>query len=135
MEVTMPEITVNHRGDMEFETQIGSHKLTIDIPPENNGKDRGPTPPQLFIASLSSCIAVFVASYCNNVGISTEDLSVTMSYEKRSNPSCLGNLKAVIRIPKEDVGKREKGVLRAAELCLIQETIRLSPEVKLTLEK
>ena len=131
----MPEITVKHKGDMEFKTQIGSHKLTIDIPPENNGKDRGPTPPQLFIASLSSCIAVFVASYCNNVGISTEGLSVTLSYDKLSNPSCLGNLKAVIRIPKGDVGKREKAVLRAAELCLIQETIRLSPEVELALEK
>ena len=46
----MPEITVNHKGEMEFETKIGNHKLTIDIPPENNGKDRGPTPPQLFIA-------------------------------------------------------------------------------------
>ncbi len=131
----MPEITVNHKGEMEFETKIGNHKLTIDIPPENNGKDRGPTPPQLFIASLSSCIAVFVASYCNNVGINTKGLSVTLSYDKLTNPSCLGNLNAVIKIPNGDVGKREKAVLRAAELCLIQETIRLSPEVKLTLEK
>ena len=47
----MPELTVKH-GAFEFETQIGTHKLTIDMPPENNGKDRGPTPPQLFIASL-----------------------------------------------------------------------------------
>jgi uncharacterized OsmC-like protein len=131
----MPEITVNHKGEMEFETQIGNHTLTIDIPPENNGKDRGPTPPQLFIASLSSCIAVFVASYCNNVGINTEGLSVSLSYDKLTNPSCLGNLKAVIKIPNGDVGKKEKGVIRAAELCLIKETMRLSPEVELTLEK
>ena len=131
----MPEITVKHRGDMEFETQIGTHKLTIDIPPENNGKDRGPTPPQLFIASLSSCIAVFVASYCNNAGINAEELSVTLSYDKLTKPSCLGNLKALIRIPKGDVGKREKAVIRAAKHCLIHETIRLSPEVELTLEK
>jgi len=131
----MPEIVVKHKGDMEFETQIGNHTLTIDIPPENNGKDRGPTPPQLFIASLSSCIAVFVASYCNNVGINAEGLSVTLAYDKLTKPSCLGNLKAVIRIPEGDVGKKEKAVMRAAELCLIQETIRLSPEVELTLEK
>ena len=77
--IVMSEITVKHKGDIKFETQIGSHKLTIDIPSENSGKDRGPTPSQLFIAFLSSCIAVFVASYCNNVGISTEGLSVTMS--------------------------------------------------------
>ena len=131
----MPEITVKHVGDMAFETHIGNHKLTIDLPPENNGKDRGPTPPQLFIASLSSCIAAFAASYCNNAGINSEELSVTLSYDKLTNPTLLGNFKAVIKIPKGDAGKREKAVIRAAEHCLIHETIRSSPEIEITLEK
>lgn len=131
----MPEITVRHLGDMEFETHIGKHKLTIDIPPENKGKDRGPTPPQLFIASLSSCIAVFAASYCNGAGINSEGLTVKLSYDKLTQPSILGNLKAVITIPKGEVGTKEKSVIRAAERCLIHETIRSSPEIEITLEK
>ncbi len=131
----MPEITVKHMGDMKFETQMGNHKLVIDVPPENNGKDRGPTPPQLFIASLSSCIAVFATSYCKNTGINTEGLSVTLSYDKLTKPSLLGNLKAVIKIPKGDVEKREKAVIHAAEHCLIHETIRSSPEIEIALEK
>jgi uncharacterized OsmC-like protein len=131
----MPEITVTHLGDMAFETHIGNHTLTIDLPPENNGKDRGPTPPQLFIASLSSCIAVFVTSYCNNAGINSERLSVTLSYDKLTNPSLLGNFKARIKVPKGDTEKREKAVIRAAEHCLIHETIRSSPEIEVTLDK
>ena len=131
----MPEITVTHIGDMGFETKIGNHKLTIDIPPENNGKDRGPTPPQLFIASLSSCIAIFAASYCNNAGIDTEGLSVTLSFDKLSNPSLLGNLKAVITIPKGNFENKEKAILHASKHCLIHETIQSSPEIDITLEK
>ena len=131
----MPAICVKHMGDMAFETRIGNHKLLIDIPPENNGKDRGPTPPQLFIASLSSCIAVFATSYCNNVGINTEGLSVTLSFDKLKEPSRLGNLKAVITIPKGDVEKREKAVIRASEHCVIHETIRSSPDIEITLAK
>ena len=131
----MPEITVTHTGDMGFEAQIGNHKLIIDIPPENNGKDRGPTPPQLFIASLSSCIAIFAASYCNSAGINTEGLSVTLSYEKLAKPSLLGNFKAIIKIPNGDVGKKEKAIIHASEHCLIHETIRSSPEIEITLEK
>ena len=131
----MPEITVKHMGDMKFETQMGTHKLVIDVPPENNGKDRGPTPPQLFIASLSSCIAVFATSYCKNTGINVEGLSVTLAFDKLTEPSRLGNLKAVIKIPKGDVEKREKAVIRAAEYCLIHETIRSSPEIEIALEK
>lgn len=128
----MPEITVKHMGDMAFETKIGNHKLIIDIPPENKGKDRGPTPPQLFIASLSSCIAVFATSACNNAGIDAKGLSTTLSFDIFM--SKLENLKAVIKIPKE-VGKRDKAILHAAEHCLIHETIRSSPEVEITLEK
>ena len=131
----MPEITVKHVGDMAFETQIGTHKLTIDLPPENNGKDRGPTAPQLFIASLSSCIAIFAASYCKTAGINTEGLSVTLSYDKLTNPTLLGNFKAVITIPKGNVGNKEKGIIRAAQHCLIHETIRSSPEIAITLQK
>lgn len=131
----MPEITVKHVGDMAFETHIGNHTLTIDLPPENNGKDRGPTPPQLFIASLSSCIAIFAASYCNNAGINSEGLSVTLSYDKLTKPSLLGNFKATITLPKGDVGNKEKALIRAAEHCLIHETIRSSPDIEITLEK
>ena len=131
----MPEITVKHIGEMGFETQIGNHKITIDLPPENNGKDRGPTPPQLFVASLTSCIAAFATTYCNNAGINSEDLSVTLSYDKLTNPGRLGNFKAVINIPHDPVGQKEKAVIRASEHCFIHQTMRLSQEVEITLAK
>jgi putative redox protein len=131
----MPEMTVKHVGDMKFETQMGNHKLIIDVPPEMNGKDRGPTPPQLFIASLSSCIAVFATSYCKNTGINAEGLSVTLSFDKLKEPTRLGNFKAAIKIPKGEVGKRDKAVIHAASHCPIHETIRLSQEVEITLER
>ena len=131
----MPEVTVKHVGDMKFETQIGNHKLIIDVPPEMDGKDRGPTPPQLFVASLSSCIAIFATSYCNNAGINAEGLSVSLSFDKLKDPARLANFKAQIKIPNGDVGKREKAVINAASHCPIHETIHLPQEVEITLDK
>ena len=131
----MPEVTVKHMGDMKFETQIGNHKLIIDVPPEMDGKDRGPTPPQLFVASLSSCIAIFAASYCNNAGINAEGLSVSLSFDKLKDPIRLANFKAQIKIPNGDVGKREKAVIHAASHCPIHETIHLPQEVEITLDQ
>jgi putative redox protein len=128
----MPEVTVKHMGDMKFESLIGNHKLIIDVPPELNGKDRGPTPPELFITSLASCIAVYATSACKNAGIDAQGLSTTLSFDIFM--SKLGNLKAVIKIPKE-VGKRDRAILHAAKHCFINETIRSAPEVEITLEK
>lgn len=130
----MAEITVKHMGDMKFETQIGNHQIIIDVPSEMGGKNRGPTPPQLFVASLSSCIAVFATSYCNNAGIDADGLSVSLSFDKLDNPTRLGNFKARINIPKGDVGKRKKAVIHAASHCPIHETIHLPQQVDITLD-
>jgi len=132
--VAMPEITVHHRGDMQFETQIGNHRLIIDVPPEMKGKDRGLTPPQLFIASLASCIAVFAASYCNNAGINVEGLMVSLSFNKLDKPVRLGNLSAVIKIPRGESDGREKAIIHAAEHCPLHETLRINPKIDITLE-
>jgi uncharacterized OsmC-like protein len=131
----MAEVTVKHAGDMKFETTIGNHRLIIDVPHEMSGKDRGLTPPQLFAASLASCIAVFATSYCTNTGINAEGLSVSLVFDTLTKPTRLGNFKAVISIPHGDVGDKEKAVLRAAQYCPIHETIRVSPKVAISLEQ
>ncbi len=85
------------------------------------GSDRGPMPPQVFIASLGSCIAAFVANYCHQCGIDTTDLSVDVSFEKQDGR--LTNLQATIHLPHADCGGRMKSVQRAAEQCIIHETM------------
>lgn len=50
----MATITTAYRGEMSFETTLGNHRLTIDVPEGMGGRDRGPTPPELFIASRST---------------------------------------------------------------------------------
>jgi len=81
------KIVTYYKGDMLFESHMGDHLLTIDVPADMGGEDRGPTPPQLFVASLGSCIAAFVAEYCYQHGIDNTGLTVEMSFEKASNPT------------------------------------------------
>jgi len=119
----MATITTYHKGDMLFESQIGNHGVIIDVPDSMGGSDRGPTPPQIFIASLGSCIGAFVANYCNNVGIDTTDLSVDVSFEKVEDPTRLTNVKVQVNVPNGDISGREKALLRVAGHCPVHETI------------
>jgi uncharacterized OsmC-like protein len=119
----MPTITTHYRGDMLFESVFGNHSLTIDLPAEMGGSDRGPTPPEVFIASLGSCVGAFVATYCANTGIDAEGLTVDVSYDKADDPSRLVNLRVVVKLPKSEVGRREDALLRVAAHCPVHETI------------
>jgi len=119
----MDVITTYHKGDMLFETQLGSHTLEIDVPESMGGKDRGPQPPEIFVASLGSCVAALVANYCNKSGLSTEDLTVDVMYEKASDPTRLADVKVRVDLPHADISNREEAIRRVADRCPVHQTI------------
>ena len=128
----MATICTEYKGDMLFESKLGNHVLTIDVPAAMGGKDRGPTPPDLFVASLSSCVAAFVADYCARSGINAEGLTVEISFDKAEDPTRLVNLKAHISFPHADLGARKAAVLRVAEHCPVHATIRAWEGMEIT---
>jgi putative redox protein len=130
----MAKITTVYKGDMLFESKIGNHSLVIDVPDSMGGTDRGPTPPQIFIASLGSCIAAFVANYCNNVGLDTTGMSVDVSFEKVEDPTRLVNVVVDVNLPNADTKGREKAILRVAGHCPVHETICTLEEVDIVIK-
>lgn len=119
----MAKITTLYKGDMLFESKIGKHSVTIDVPEGMGGSDRGPMPPQLFVASLGSCIGAFVAQYCENNGIDDTDMSVELTFDKAADPTRLVNLKATVKLPHGDCQKRVKAIERVAQHCPVHSTI------------
>ncbi len=119
----MASITTSYKGNMLFETKIGNHAIVIDVPENMGGSDRGPMPPQLFVASLGSCIGAYVAQYCRNNSIDDTGMTVDVSFEKVDNPTRLINLKVTIRFPNGDCSARVDAIQRVAEHCPVHETI------------
>lgn len=123
----MSTITTVYKGDMEFEAIIGEHRLTVDVSEGRGGKGRGPRSTQLFVASLASCVAVFVASYCERSGLDATGLSVDVNYgEDDAEPSYLADLEVVINLPNAEVGGRLEAIRRVAEHCPVHETVEFS---------
>ena len=119
----MGKITTLSKGDMSFESEAGNHPAMIVAPDVTGGSDHGPQPPQLFIASLGSCIGAFVAQYCEKNGINAEGMTVEMLFEKAPDPTRLVNLKAQVLLPKADCSKRIRAIKRVAEHCPVHATI------------
>ncbi len=127
----MTTITTTYDGDMRLRTEVGHHVLTIDVPPEMGGRDRGPTPPQLFVASLGSCVAAYVASYCDRAGIDDKGLEVDVVFDKAEDPTRLVNLRIVVRLPNGSCGDRLEALRRVAEHCPVHATISTLEEVSI----
>lgn len=119
----MAKITTYYKGDMLFESRLGDHSIVVDVPPSMGGKDRGPTPPELFVASLGSCVGAFVAQYCGRSGVDAQDMTVDVTFDKADNPTRLINLKVHVDLPHGECADRERAIRRVAEHCPVHETI------------
>ena len=119
----MPTLTSVHQGYNLFATEIGEHVVEVDIPLSKGGADRAPTAPQIFMASISSCIGTFAVEYCNRVGIDTTDLAVEVDFDLLEDPIRLGPMTVRILIPHADVGDRLEAVRRAGSQCTLHHTL------------
>ena len=124
----MPTITAQYR-DGVIDAQAGRHTLTY------GGMDAGPAPAEAFICSIASCIAAMVAHYCENSGLDAEGLSVAVSYEWLRDPVRMGNMKAVVRLPNCEPGKKARSIIHVARNCPVYKSmVHTDSEIDVALE-
>jgi uncharacterized OsmC-like protein len=129
----MPNITTYYKGAMLFQSRIGSHSLLTDVPASMGGSDRAPTPPELFIASLGTCVAALVVQYCDRNDIDTRDMTVDVDFRKTDQPTRLTDIVVTINMPHASCQDREGAIRRVAEHCPVHATIANLDEIKFVL--
>ena len=132
----MEHTEVKYIDGKKFSAQNRAHTVIIDQPKDGGGQDQGPTPPELFVDSLGSCIGVYVLAFCKNTGLNPDGMRIILDWEKAADkPARIQKISAKIELPNADAGARSAALLKVAESCLIHETIRHQPEITIELAK
>jgi len=122
---------VLYEGGTKFAATVRGHKVVTDLPSDRGGSDEGMTPPELFIASFGACIGVYVTQACKQLGINPLETAVEVTWETANDPKRIGKLHAVVSIPAEVPSEHRVALLKAAESCLIDQTLRHPPEISI----
>lgn len=127
----MGVITTTYLGEMQFESQLGDHKILINGPDEWGGKNLGPAPPQLFMASIGSCVGVLVTHFCDTHDLDASGLSVVVEYDVADHPIHFNNIRVTVNLPHAhcDDACTKKALAHVAEHCPVHETIVASEEI------
>lgn len=124
------EALIRHLGNLKFEAMARGHRVLCDQPVENQGTDKGMTPPELLLASLGTCAGFYAAQYLQTHGLSSQRVAVRVSAEKATQPARLTAI--VIEVEAPDVDSRHHdGLLRAVKACLIHNTLSNPPMIDL----
>lgn len=126
-------LSATYRGGTKFHIQSGAHVVVSDQPRDEGGTDAGMSPVELFVGSLVSCVAYFVARYCERHKISCEGFVVDAEYTMVERPHRVGPVAIRIKLPVSVNPSERERLLRVAEACTVHQTLLKPPDVRIRL--
>jgi len=130
----MDAVTVRHEANDRFRISIRGHEIVVDQPAPASD-DAGPTPTELFVASLAACAAFYARRFLARHGLADGGLVVRSDFGWAVDHSSVTSITLVVDVPGGVPGHLEAALLRAIERCTVHESIRNAPAVRCTLVK
>lgn len=75
------KVKVTWKDEMAFEATVNDHNLMIDARADVGGKDRGPRPKPLLLASLGGCTGMDVVSILKKMRVNPEYFNIDVEAE------------------------------------------------------
>lgn len=112
---------------------LRDHILHVDQPLEDGGQDGAPTPTELLLASLASCVAHYARSYLHRHELPDEGLHVEATAELVLKPARLDNIAITLTLPDSVPAARRDALLAVASRCTVHNTLHHEPAVTIAL--
>ena len=130
----IPPMRVEHRGGDKFDIAVRGHVVRVDQPVKDHGEDTAPTPTELFIASLASCVAFYARRYLARHNLPTDGLAVEATFDMGSKPARVARIAMRLIVPEGVPADRLDALLAVATHCTVHNTLSSEPEVSITLK-
>lgn len=128
-------VTVTHQYGDAFEIDARGHRLLVDQPVDAGGADLGPTPTELFAASLAACVCVYAMGFLRRHSLAADGLRVHCQAIMSSD--CPARVAAATLrlegLPALAEGQRA-ALLAVVDHCTVHNSIRQAPQVRIELD-
>lgn len=129
----MGTLVVRHERGDRYNIDVRGHHLVVDQPIADGGEDTAPTPTELFVAGLTSCVAFYVGRYLVRHKIRADGLAVFARYTMASNPARIDTVELDVVVPAGVPAQRREALLAVASHCTVHNTLDDPPRVTINL--
>ena len=123
------DLAVRHLSGDRFAIDIRGHTITVDQPVDAGGDDTAPTPTELFVAGLASCVAFYARRYLARHNLSAHGLAVAATYDVGGRPTRVTKISVRITPPADLPTDRRDAV---ASHCTVHNTLDEPPPVEIS---
>jgi ribosomal protein S12 methylthiotransferase accessory factor len=126
------EMQINFPGGKRVTSTYKEFTVETDQPISEGGDGSAPEPYDLFLSSIGTCAGVYIVYFCESRDIPTEDISMTLHFERNETSHLMEKIAIKIHLPPEFPEKYRKAVIRAAEMCTVKRSLSSPPEIRVT---
>ena len=116
--MTTHSVSTSFIEGMAFTANINGHEVVMDTTADDGGKDSGPSPKRLMLASLSGCTGIDIVSILNKMKVSFSNFSIEIHAAlSNGHPKIYNHVKITykIKLSEEDKPKMIKAVSLSQE--------------------
>lgn len=123
----MYSVEITNNGSSEFKAKSKDYEFVIDT------KGQGITPPDTLLASLGSCIGVYLRKYAENAKLPLPEFNIKLEAEfSREAPACFRNIAVTLDLKGAQLDeRRKKALLDFIRNCPVHNTLEASPRVEI----
>jgi uncharacterized OsmC-like protein len=126
---------IRHEGGDRFVVSVRGHEIAVDQPVDQHGEDTAPTPTELFVASLATCVGFFARRYLRRHELPEAGLAVDAAFELSSDrPARVSRIDIRVILPAGLPAERTPAFLAVVERCTVHNSIERAPEVAIAVE-
>ena len=124
------ELTVDSLGGDRHRSTVRGHELVVDQPRPDGGDDIGPTPTELFVAALASCVAHYAR---RGLGRNGDGPTVHCAWSMSDTPPWrIASIDIGVVLPAGTSGARLDAVRRAVAHCTVHNSLEAPPLVSIS---
>ena len=126
MEIVFPSPS-GKRVDAKFK----GFTIKTDQPVLAGGQGSAPAPFDLFLASIGTCAGIYVLSFCQQRGLSTDGVRIIQKMIRDDTNRRISTIVLEIELPPDFPEQYKDAVVRSAELCAVKKYIQDPPEFEI----
>ena len=129
------EIEIFYEGNKKVNARIKGHIVKTDQPLKDGGEGTAPSPFDLFIVSLGTCVGYDIKAFCDERSISTENIKITENLEYGAERGMVEKVNIAIHLPADFPEKYKAALISSANLCKVKKHLLKPPQVNVILNE
>ena len=118
-----------------YEALVRGHRIAVDQPADSGGHDSAPTPVELFVASLATCVAFYAGGYLTRHGYGRDHLTVSAGFAMASDrPARVSEIRVTVRVPASVPAEHRPALRAVARHCTVHNTLISEPSITIELD-